>query len=472
MRKAKTTKLLIGPKIRTIRISSELTQSKFAERLNISTSYLNQLENNQRHATASVLMSLAQNFSVDIRTLSNNESERMLADIMEATRDQFFQSLHITKRDLKLAISNTPNFVRAFLTLHESHRSLKEYLTAADHKSSGLDSQLTPYEEVRDFYHYEDNYFDELDKAGEKLAQKISTTDKSLIQRLTTYIEENHGIRVKFGGLANYPMAIRRFDRETKVLYLNPHNRASTHAFQIAHQIGLIEQSHTIESLAKNADFHSENAKSICKIGLANYFAGSLVLPYGSFFNQANLFRYDLELLADYFQTSVEQVAHRLSTLQRPNLKGIPFFFARVDQAGNITKRHSATKLQFARYGSACPLWNVHQAFEASGRIIRQFAETPDGEKYLCIAKAITIKSGGFRDPVRRYALALGCEIKYIDNIIYGDELKLDNGESFEPIGISCRICERKKCHQRSVPPLRHVLKVEAESRDIIPYDF
>ena len=61
-------------------------------------------------------------------------------------------------------------------------------------------------------------------------------------------------------------------------------------------------------------------------------------------------------------------VAHRLSTLQRPGAKGVPFFFVRVDQAGTITKRHSATRLQFARFGGACPLWNVHRAFEQPGR--------------------------------------------------------------------------------------------------------
>jgi len=131
----------------------------------------------------------------------------------------------------------------------------------------------------------------------------------------------------------------------------------------------------------------------------------------------------------------------------------------------------SATKLQFARFGSACPLWNVHQAFETPGRLIRQLAETPDGEKYLCIATAISTKSGGFRDPVRRFALALGCEIQYLDKIIYGDDLNPEISEAYEPIGISCRICERKKCHQRSMPPIGHELKVNPERRNILPYE-
>ena len=76
-----------------------------------------------------------------------------------------------------------------------------------------------------------------------------------------------------------------------------------------------------------------------------------------------------------------------------------------------------------------------------------------------------------FRDPVRRYALALGCETKYMDEIVYGDDLNPASADSFEPIGISCRICERKKCHQRSIPPLRSEIKIEPFVRDLVPYD-
>ncbi len=465
------TKLFIGPKIRTIRLESGLTQAKFGEKLGISTSYLNQLENNQRHASASVLMSLAQNFSVDIRTLSDNETERLLADLMEVTKDELFSGTDLSNRELKLAATNTPNLVRALLDLHKSTQNLKEYLAEYDGKTSKPQTPLTPYEEVRDYYHYQGNYFDELDRAGETLAQSLGHTERHLSERLSKYLFEAHQISTNIGGLADYPQALRHFDSKTKTLHLNPYSPTTTHSFQIAHHIALIEMQNVIEALVSSANFKSKTSEEICKIGLANYFAGSVVLPYSKFLESAELQRYDLELLSHQFNSSLEQVFHRLSTLQRPDQKGIPFFFARVDQAGNITKRHSATKLQFAQYGSACPLWNVHQAFEVPGRIIRQLAQTPDGKKYLCVATAITIRSGGFCDPVRRYALALGCETKHIDRIIYGDNLSSEREEAFEPIGISCRICSRKKCHQRSIPPLRQELTVNPNKRNILPYD-
>ena len=113
------------------------------------------------------------------------------------------------------------------------------------------------------------------------------------------------------------------------------------------------------------------------------------------------------------FDASIEQVAQRLSTLQRPGARGVPFWFVRVDQAGTITKRHSAARLQFARFGGACPLWNVHQAFETPGRFLRQLAETPDGVRYLCLARDVSKPGGSFRAPVQRFAIGLGCEIAH-----------------------------------------------------------
>ncbi|MDP1068811.1 short-chain fatty acyl-CoA regulator family protein, partial [Klebsiella pneumoniae] len=95
----------------------------------------------------------------------------------------------------------------------------------------------------------------------------------------------------------------------------------------------------------------STEAAALARIGLASYFAGALVLPYGRFLAAAQELRYDIALLARRFGVSFETVCHRLSTLQRREASGVPFFFVRVDRAGNISKRQSATDFQFSRSG-------------------------------------------------------------------------------------------------------------------------
>ncbi|MEL6587251.1 MAG: DUF2083 domain-containing protein, partial [Pseudomonadota bacterium] len=149
--------------------------------------------------------------------------------------------------------------------------------------------------------------------------------------------------------------------------------------------------------------------------------------------------------------------------------KGLPFFFVRVDQAGQITKRHSATRLQFARFGGACPLWNVHAAFETPGRFLRQVAETPDGVRYFCLARDVSRPPGAWDASGRRHAIALGCELRHADRLVYADGLDL--GATPDPIGISCRICPREACHQRAVPPLERPLRIDPDLRGVLPYD-
>jgi predicted transcriptional regulator len=266
-------------------------------------------------------------------------------------------------------------------------------------------------------------------------------------------------------------LALRRFDPVSRVLWLNPRSPVSTQAFQIACQIALIEH----DAVMAGSSMRPASVPSMLPPSAASgspiTSPGPRSCPMEPSPAAARELRHDLVLLADRFSTSLEQVAHRLSTLQRPGQKGVPFFFARVDKAGNITKRHSATKLQFARFGSACPLWNAHSAFETPNRIIRQLAETPDGVRYLCLATAVSKPSGGWRDPVQSYALALGCEVAHAGELVYADDLDVARAEAFEPIGVSCRICERRECHQRAVPPLKRRLVVDPDRRKPVPYE-
>ncbi|ENP48245.1 hypothetical protein C077_01131 [Brucella abortus 80/108] len=112
----------------------------------------------------------------------------------------------------------------------------------------------------------------------------------------------------------------------------------------------------------------------------------------------------------------------------------------------------------------------MHQAFETPGRIIRQLAETPDGARYLCIATELTKSEGGFKAPQRRYAIALGCEVAYAQDFVYADGLDITMRSAFDPIGVSCRICERAECVQRAIPPLNSRLAVDHDRRGILPY--
>jgi predicted transcriptional regulator len=389
----------------------------------------------------------------------------MVSDMREALADPVFGPKAPPLADLRLAASNAPALARAFLDLHRAYRQTHERLASLDEALGREDASLrpSPWEEVRDFFHYCDNYIDAVDRAAEHFATPNGATQD--ITRTAIAALEKRGITVTFTD----QIETRRYDPATKRLTLSNRIAGPTQRFQLLLQVALLTQNELIEATLDLARFATPEARDIAKIGLANYFAGAALLPYRAFQAAALQTRHDLERLADLFGASIEQVAHRLSTLQRPGAKGIPFFFVRVDQAGTITKRHSATRLQFARFGGACPLWNVHRAFETPGQFLRQLAETPDGVRYLCLARDVSKPGGAFLAPVKRYAIGLGCEVQHAAQLVYADGLDLKG--HFEPIGISCRICERPSCHQRSVPPLERRLKVDPDRRGLLPYE-
>ena len=457
-------KLYAGIKLRELRNRLRLTQKEFGQKLHISLPYLNQMENNHRPLSASVVLALASEFGFDITEFTLGESERIVTDMREALADPLFTT-QPPLADLRLAASNAPALLRAFLDLHAAYRQSHERLASLDEALGRDEGAVRPsaWEEVRDFFHYCDNYIDAVDRAAESFSTDAGP-DTDVVQAAIQALGDL-GIQVR----SKDDVPLRTLDSQGQELILSRRAPVATQRFQTLVQLALSIQGPLIEATLDLARFHSDAAREIAKIGLANYFAGAALMPYGRFLAAAKETRHDLERLADLFGASLEQVAHRLSTLQRPGTKGVPFFFVRVDQAGTITKRHSATRLQFARFGGACPLWNVHQAFEKPSQFLRQLAETPDGVRYLCLARDVSKSGGSFKAPLRRYAIGLGCEVSYATDLVYADGLDLRG--LFEPIGISCRICPRRDCHQRSVPPIEHRLDVNPQKRGILPYE-
>ena len=460
-----TQKLYAGAKLRELRGRLGLTQRVFSDKLGVSLPYLNQMENNHRPVSAGVVLALAQEFGLDVTELTVGEGERLVSDMREALADPVFAKAAPPLADLRLAASNAPALARAFLDLHRAYRQTHERLASLDEALGREDASLrsSPWEEVRDFFHYCDNYVDAIDRAAEHFISAAGPGKDPLFTAAEAL--RKRGVDVQFSDNGS----LRAFNAAQKRLDLSARAAAPTQRFQLLYQVALQTQNELLEATLDLARFATPEARDIAKIGLANYFAGAALMPYRAFLEAAQATRHDLERLSDMFGASIEQVAHRLSTLQRPGAKGVPFFFVRVDQAGTITKRHSATRLQFARFGGACPLWNVHRAFETPGQFLRQLAETPDGVRYFCLSRDVTKPGGAFLAPVRRYAIGLGCEVTHAPNLVYADGLDLKG--RFEPIGISCRICERKDCHQRSVPPLERRLRVDPDRRGLLPYD-
>ena len=149
-------KLYAGAKLREMRNRLSLTQKDFAGKLGVSLPYLNQMENNNRPVSTTVVLALAQEFGMDGTELSSGDSEGLISDMREAMADPVLAEDVPPMADLRLTASNAPALARAFLTLHKAYRQTHERLASLDEALGRGETraQASPWEEVRDFFHY------------------------------------------------------------------------------------------------------------------------------------------------------------------------------------------------------------------------------------------------------------------------------------------------------------------------------
>lgn len=462
-------RVFAGERARLLRAKHGLNQTELAARIGLSVSYLSQIESNDRPMTDAVLMAFARAFPDDWADTGADDTMALLAGVENAVQASVFADAVFTPDAMRRAVNQQPLLARHLISLHAALARSQEQLRSLDDAlDSGSETPL-PWEEVRDWFHASGNYIDAIDRQAEGVFRELATGDdmaSAIIDRLGRV----HDVTV--GSTAAGDRPLRSFDAGAGVLSVDPSLPAESRLFLLAHQLMRLELAATIAATMANARLRSGEAYQLLSIGLANYAAGALLMPYAAFRTAARELRHDIDALRLVFGVSFEQACHRLSTLQRPGATGIPFFFCRVDMAGNITKRHSATRLQFARFGGACPLWIVHEAVAIPDRVLVQLAETPDGVRYVSMAKGLVKPSGSYARPSRRYAVALGCEVEYAQNFIYGDQLDVTGERSATPIGVSCRICPRRDCEQRAFPPAGRHIVVDPDHRGVVPYTF
>lgn len=454
-------KTYLGVRLRRLREERGITQAALARALEISPSYLNQIEQNNRPLTVPVLLKLNAAFGLDVQLFSEADEARLITELRSAFAEQ---GAGISMAEVRELASAMPDVARSIIVMQ---RRLREAAERADlfagHITDPPGQSPAAFEAVRDWFYERRNHVPELDLAAETIGDTLplGRMTSGLIDRLAG----RHGIRIA----QSAGEGLRRFDPATRILHLADHLDPGQMAFQIATQLAFLEQGETIARLSGDPVL-STDAQILLRIGLANYFAGALILPYRAFLAAAEAARYDIALIARRFGVGFETTCHRLSTLQRPEARGVPFFFIRVDRAGNISKRQSATDFHFSRIGGSCPLWNIYEAFARPDEILRQVAQMPDGRSYLWIARQVQSGQGGFGTPVKTFAVALGCDLAHAERLVYARGIDLRNPDTAAKIGPGCKVCERTSCPQRAFPMAGRALTARPEEARFAPY--
>lgn len=447
----------MGVRLQRLREERGISQVALAKALAISPSYLNQIEHNQRPLTVPILLRINAQFGVDVQLFSEDEEAGLISDVREVLAEAGAESLSMA--ELRSLASNMPAVARAIVELHRRNRTIAERAdTLAARLGDGhkLASFALPgaHDEVRDYLNQRHNHVAELDEAAEAIFRDGGLAIGDVATRLAQRLKSRHGVQVQTRSPDDSELRKRDFDAGKRVLHLPDHLRPGQQAFQMGVQLALLELHEIIDGLIAAAGFTGKDSRALARIGLANYFAGALVMPYAAFLQSAEELGYDIERLANRFGVGFEAVSHRLSTLQRPGLPGLPFFFVRVDRAGNVSKRHSAADFHFSRVGGSCPLWIVYEAFSQPEHILTQIAGMPDGRTYFWIARQVVSGPVGYGRPQKTFAIGLGCDLRHAHRLVYSRGLDLSDPATATPIGVGCKVCERQHCPQRAAPSL------------------
>ena len=466
--------LQIGHKIKGKRRKLGISQADMAKKLYISPSYLNLIESGKRKINVDLLLKLSNELGIEMSDISKKTDTNLYQNLMDVLGDNLFEDLDITNFDIKEIVNSNPLIAKALVKLGDNYKKKNLDIVSKVENISGkfIDNQKNsfPGEVVSDFIQENENYFPKLEEFANKVFSEIQNDNRTSYLPLCEYLLRKHKIEVKNVIPDEKRPFTKKFDPIKKTFFLSDYLTLATKKLHTAAQIVHLEVNNILDEYLNTFKFPSEESKKLSKVALLNYAAAAILMPYKLFYKECTEQRYDLELLQNTFATSFEQVAHRVTCLQDPNMKGIPFHMLRTDVAGNISKRFSLSGIEIPRYGGACPRWNIYSAFTAPGKIHAAVSKMPDGEKYVCIARTVekgVAKHGMFKSLL---SIGLGCQIKYAKDFVYTDALNLNEKNTEVLIGVNCRTCDRMDCQQRAFPPLHKKFDIDLNKRGISVY--
>ncbi len=444
-------KTFIGPRLRRLRLDHGQTQAQMGRALGISTSYVNLLEKNERSVSVPVHLKLFEVYGVDWRDIAEDDDTAVLADLRAALQDDLFDGDRPDLAQLRAAQIHAPDLVAAFLKMHRTWLAATDQLMTLASGSEGEAALLTtsPEAAVHNFFRRQHNHFEALETVAEGFWQGRAPSPDDIYAAVKDTLRDRLGLRVRLVRVDEMPGTLRSHDEDRREVLLSEALDHPNRVFQLVHVAGLVEHRTLLDDLLAQSGISDAHGLARARVELANYFAAAVLMPYGRYLSEALASKYDFDHLATRFGVSFEQACHRATTLQRSGAQGVPFFFLRVDKAGNVTKRFNATDFHLAEYGGACPRLDVHTSFRTPGRIVPQFVEMPDQSQFFVFARTVDRPSVTRHVQDVRLAVAMGCAVEHVDQIGYAEDLRASRAHP-TPIGINCRICPRAQCEQRA----------------------
>ena len=454
--------LFAGPNVRRIRRREGLTQAAMAATLGISASYLNLIERNQRPLSARLLLAMTQHFDFDPRSLGGSDEIGGVEGLRRRLADERFGDLGIDRQEVVEWLNAAPHAAVAFARLYDR--------AGAGEADDAPDAMLLARREIERWR----NHFADLDAAAETLADELRLSANDIGNAMAERLRQRHQLSLRILPTDVMPEHLRRLDLHARQLQLSEMLDPASRNFHIATQLAQLEQRDDVGALVEGANLPDRAAQRLYQRHLYAYFAAALLMPYGRFLRACEATGYDLPMLQRRFGVGFEQLAHRLTTLQRVGQRGLPFFMLRVDRAGQVSKRFAgASGALFLENEATCPLWSIHAAFERAGRIVAEHVAldpAAGGGHWFTLARTVQGSGAGARGQAE-FVVGLGIDAGMAAQLAGARGISLLQADA-TPLGPGCARCHRPDCMQRSLPPRGAALRFEERARGLTPFEF
>ncbi len=466
-------KLYAGPAIRRARRKAGLTQLAMADALDISASYLNLIERNQRPLSAAVMLRLAKRFDVPLSQLDQDSaSVPSLRALRRRLADPVFADLDLDSSDAEALLAENPALATAFARLFDRATSAVETTPGGSAYGSEPAAVRLARLEIERWR----NHFADLDAQAEAISEELRLSNQDLYGAIAERLRTRHQIAIRILPVDVMPDQLRRFDIHARQMQLSEMLGPGSRTFQAATMLGQLEARTEIDAITIGSGLASSDATQLFRRHLEHYFAGAVMMPYMRFLRACETSGYDLRLMQARFGVSFEQLAHRLTTLQRVGARGLPFFMLRADRAGEVSKRFmGASEAPLAEPGARCPLWALYDGFSQPDRLVTNVAELEDGSRWVTLAQYVRgpappMRTGGaYR--AARFVVALGLDARLAAPLASLAGRDIMTGPA-DPIGLGCTRCLRPSCPQRAAPPANRALAMISRERTISPFSF
>lgn len=466
-------KVFLGPRVRRIRNSLGLTQTSMAADLDISPSYLNLIERNQRPLTVPLIIKLSSVYKIDPQELQV-EGAGTLSALKEVFADPLLSGELPGDQELVEITDAAPNAASGIVKLYRAYREQQERLSdlssmlAKNEGGPQISSSRLPIDIVRQVFEERPNYYGRIDEAAEKFSEEFISSDDPGAS-LRDWLKSRHGISVKILPVKTMPNLRRRLDRHSMRLFLSARMSPQDRMREIAIEVSMLALATSIQSELEGLNLQGDEAIRLARYELSRYAALAMMMPYGKFYASAKRDEFDVDALSAQFSVSFEQAATRLTTMQRADLPLIPFFMLEVDNAGNIVRRAGAKGYPRSQFGGSCPKHSIYGAFSLPGQVFIDEVELVDGANFVTMARTVDGLKGSMKDPVRRTAIMLCCASEHSYQLSYFSDRSTDTKLE---VGPACRVCERQGCVSRAEPSITRPLGLDEMVTGLSAFDF